>query len=172
MASSLARFCMSTSRSVLRRALIQQSSVRGYAEEAAAVAQSGQMSFTFGSPSEIFYESSTAVKQVDVPTGTGAIGILANHVPTLGVLAPGVLSVMATDGGTSRYFVSSGAYSVNEDASVIITAEEAVRVEDLDKELAKSNLVKAQSELSSATGEAAKVEAQIAIACLEAIISA
>jgi len=171
MASSLARFCLSSSRSVLRRALVQQSSSRGYAEEA-AVAQPGQMAFTFASPAEIFYESSGDVKQVDVPTGTGAIGILANHVPTLGVLAPGVLSVLGADGATNKFFVSSGAYTVNEDASVIITAEEAVRLDDLDKELAKSNLVKAQADLSAATTEAGKMEAQIAIACIEAIINA
>ena len=45
-----------------------------------------------------------SIKQVDVPTGTGAIGILPNHVPTLGVLAPGVLTVF---GGAepAKYFV-------------------------------------------------------------------
>lgn len=171
MASSLARVCLSSSRSVLRRAVIQQANKRGYAEEA-AVAQPGQMSFTFASPAEVFYEGSGAVKQVDVPTGTGAIGILANHVPTLGVLAPGVLSVQGNDGATSKFFVSSGAYTVNEDASVVVTAEEAVRLEDLDKELAKSNLVKAQSALSAATTDATKMEAQISIACIEAIINA
>ena len=171
MASSLARVCLSSSRSVLRRAVIQQTNKRGYAEEA-AVAQAGQMSFTFASPAEIFYEASGAVKQVDIPTGTGAIGILANHVPTLGVLAPGVLSVQGNDGATSKFFVSSGAYTVNEDASVIVTAEEACRVEDLDKEVAKANLVAAQSALSAATTEAGKMEAQISIACIEAIINA
>jgi len=41
---------------------------------------------------------------VDVPTGTGTIGILANHVPTLGVLQPGVLTVVETEGTVNKYF--------------------------------------------------------------------
>uniref|UniRef100_H2ZM24 ATP synthase F(1) complex subunit delta, mitochondrial n=1 Tax=Ciona savignyi TaxID=51511 RepID=H2ZM24_CIOSA len=145
---------------------------RNYAEAAAAVAQPGQMAFTFACPSEVFYDSSTAVKQVDVSTSTGSIGILANHVPTLGVLQPGVISVYEAEGPVKKFFVSSGSYCVNEDASVQINAEEAVPVEQLDKELARANLSKAQSEFSSAATEVAKVEAQIAIECNEAIINA
>jgi F-type H+-transporting ATPase subunit delta len=43
------------------------------------------------------------VKQVDVPSGTGTFGILPNHVPTLAVLRPGVVTVFE-DEGTKKYF--------------------------------------------------------------------
>jgi F0F1-type ATP synthase epsilon subunit len=42
--------------------------------------------------------------QVDIPTQTGAIGILPNHVPTFGALKPGIMTVLAK-GSTEKYFV-------------------------------------------------------------------
>ena len=47
------------------------------------------------------------VRQVDVPTQTGAFGILAAHVPTLQVLRPGLVVVHAEDGTISKYFGES-----------------------------------------------------------------
>ncbi|XP_004226068.2 ATP synthase F(1) complex subunit delta, mitochondrial-like [Ciona intestinalis] len=171
MSSVVLRLCSRTARAVTRVAAFKPQH-RNYAEAAAAVAQPGQMLFTFAAPAEAYYESSTAVRQVDVSTSTGSIGILANHVPTLGVLQPGVITVYETEGAVKKFFVSSGSYCVNEDASVQINAEEAVPIEQLDKDLARANLTKAQSQLSSATTETGKVEAQIAIECNEAIINA
>jgi F-type H+-transporting ATPase subunit delta len=57
---------------------------------------------------------------VDVPSFSGAFGILPNHVPTLAVLKPGVLSVIESDNSVKKYFVSSGSITVNEDSSGII----------------------------------------------------
>ncbi|KAB0391033.1 hypothetical protein E2I00_006602, partial [Balaenoptera physalus] len=86
------------------------------------------------------------VRQVDVPTQTGAFGILAAHVPTLQVLRPGLVVVHAEDGTVSKYFVSSGSVTVNADSSVQLLAEEAVTLDMLDLGVAKANLEKAQSE--------------------------
>lgn len=75
--------------------------------------------------------------------------ILANHVPLLGVLKPGVVSVYQTDGNTKRYFgkinslskkeeeemfisVSSGSVAVHPDSTVQLLAEEATSIENLD----------------------------------------
>lgn len=44
------------------------------------------------------------MKQVDVPTLTGAFGILPAHVPTLQVLRPGVVTVFNEDGSSAKYF--------------------------------------------------------------------
>ena len=38
------------------------------------------------------------MKQVDVPTMAGVVGVLASHVPTIGVLKPGVLQITDTEG--------------------------------------------------------------------------
>ncbi|MEQ2163875.1 hypothetical protein GOODEAATRI_000582 [Goodea atripinnis] len=61
------------------------------------------MSFTFASPTQVFFKEAS-VKQVDVPTLTGAFGILPAHVPTLQVLRPGVVTVFNDDGSSAKYF--------------------------------------------------------------------
>nr|CAB3224516.1 ATP synthase subunit delta, mitochondrial-like [Phallusia mammillata] len=173
MASTLIRLCSKSTSTICRRMIAQPRLIRNYAEAAAApVAQPGQMVFTFAAPDEAYYQESTKVKQVDVPTGTGFIGILASHVPTFGVLKPGVLTVMESEGAVNKYFVSSGTYAINEDSTVQINAEEAVPIDALDKELAKSCLHKAQSELSSASTDIEKAEAQVAIQTYEEILAA
>lgn len=65
----------------------------------------------------MFYDSQS-VKQVDVPSFSGAFGILPKHVPTLAVLKPGVVSVFENDGNVKKIFVSSGTVTINEDSSV------------------------------------------------------
>ncbi|XP_043909742.1 ATP synthase subunit delta, mitochondrial isoform X2 [Protopterus annectens] len=120
---------------------------------------------------KVFY-TGASVKQVDVPTLTGAFGILPAHVPTLQVLRPGVVTVFDEDGTATKYFVSSGSVTVNADSSVQLLAEEAVRLEDLDLATAKANLERAVSELTSTTEETARVEAQINVEANEAIVKA
>ncbi|XP_063770416.1 ATP synthase subunit delta, mitochondrial [Pseudophryne corroboree] len=151
----------------LRRSVLGH--VRSYAE--AAPAGSPVMSFTFASPSQVFYNGA-AVKQVDVPTTTGMFGILSNHVPTLQVLRPGLVTVFSDDGTATKYFVSSGSVTVNADSSVQVLAEEAVTLDMLDPSTAKSNLEKAQAALQSTADEVAKAEAQINVEACEAIVKA
>lgn len=84
-------------------------SKRGYAEK---------MSFTFASPYEVstcptcrwlnvlfqvFY-TNAEVKQVDVPSYSGNFGILANHVPSLAVIKPGVVTVIENEGTSKKFF--------------------------------------------------------------------
>ena len=49
-----------------------------------------------------FY-SEAEVKQVDLSTTAGSFGILANHVPTLATLRPGLLTVTDEE-GVHKYF--------------------------------------------------------------------
>merc|ERR1712126_755386 len=113
-----------------------------------------------------------SVKQVDVPSFSGAFGILPNHVPTLAVLKPGVVTVYEDDGATKKFFVSSGSISINEDASVQILAEEAHKVEDLDVAAARDIVAKAQQKVASSTDETAKAEAMIELEVGEALVAA
>lgn len=155
----------------LRRLVLQ---ARTYAQAAASPAPAagpGQMSFTFASPTQVFFDGAN-VRQVDVPTLTGAFGILASHVPTLQVLRPGLVVVHAEDGTTTKYFVSSGSVTVNADSSVQLLAEEVVTLDMLDLGAARANLEKAQSELSGAADEAARAEIQIRIEANEALVKA
>ncbi|XP_056133673.1 ATP synthase subunit delta, mitochondrial [Lampris incognitus] len=153
---------------LLRRSLPMLRQSRCYAE---AVSGAPQMSFTFASPTQVYFNAAS-VKQVDVPTLTGAFGILPSHVPTLQVLRPGVVTVFNDDGSSVKYFVSSGSVTVNSDSSVQLLAEEAVPLDQLDIAAAKANLEKAQSELASASDEALRAEVQISIDANEAIVKA
>ncbi|XP_067872354.1 ATP synthase subunit delta, mitochondrial [Heterodontus francisci] len=144
---------------------------RGYAEVAPSSSSAVKMSFTFVSPTEVFYNEAS-VKQVDVPTLTGNFGILPAHVPTLQVLKPGVVTVFDEEGAQTKYFVSSGSVTVNADSSVQLLVEEAAALDELDITAAKANLDKATAELSSASGEVERAEALISIEANEAIIKA
>ncbi|XP_030640060.1 ATP synthase F(1) complex subunit delta, mitochondrial [Chanos chanos] len=159
---------MNAARFLLRRAVPALRQVRCYADAPAA---SAQMSFTFASPTQVFYQGAS-VKQVDVPTLTGVFGILPAHVPTLQVLRPGVVTVFSDDGSPVKYFVSSGSVTVNADSSVQLLAEEAVTLDSLDLATAKANLEKAQSDLLGTSDEAARAEVLISIEANEAIVKA
>uniref|UniRef100_A0A0A9YLN4 F-ATPase delta subunit n=1 Tax=Lygus hesperus TaxID=30085 RepID=A0A0A9YLN4_LYGHE len=135
---------------------------RSYADE---------MDFTLAGANKVFYANAN-VKQVDVPSFSGAFGILPKHVPTLAVLKPGVVTVFEKDGTTKRVFVSSGTVTINEDSSVQVLAEEAHAVEDIDAAAAREQLTKAQSEASRASSEIEKAEALIAVEVAEAIVAA
>ncbi|XP_071782116.1 ATP synthase F(1) complex subunit delta, mitochondrial [Centroberyx gerrardi] len=152
----------------LRRSLPVLRQARCYAEAASGAPQ---MSFTFASPTQVFFNGAS-VKQVDVPTLTGAFGILPAHVPTLQVLRPGVVTVFNDDGSAAKYFVSSGSVTVNADSSVQLLAEEAVPLDQLDIAAAKANLEKAQSDMAGASDEALRAEVQISIDANEAIVKA
>ena len=131
-----------------------------------------QMTFTFASPAEVVYNKAKNVKQVDVPTLSGSFGILADHVPTLAVLKPGVVAITENEGAVKKYFVSSGSVTVNPDSSVQLLAEEAFALEKLDIKAAQEQIVEAQKQLSSARDELAKAEAQVALETAEAVVRA
>lgn len=124
---------------------------RGYADE---------MKLTFAAANQVFYDSAD-VKQIDVPTLSGAFGILPKHVPTLAVLQPGVVQVYEKDGSAKKFFVSSGTVTVNNDSSVQVLAEEAHPVENLDGSAARECLQKAQQEMSSATSDLVSTTSRI-----------
>lgn len=142
--------------------------------------------------SQIFYANKN-IKQVDVPSFSGSFGILPNHVPTLAVLRPGVVTVYEDEGTSKKIFVSSGTVkylclilpssyvisklcnfqiTVNEDSSVQVLAEEAHPVEDIDGSAARQVLQEAQSQLATASGDVAKAEAAIAVEVAEALVLA
>uniref|UniRef100_A0A1B0B3Y2 Uncharacterized protein n=1 Tax=Glossina palpalis gambiensis TaxID=67801 RepID=A0A1B0B3Y2_9MUSC len=112
------------------------------------------------------------VRQIDVPSFSGSFGILAKHVPILAVLKPGLVQVIENDGKTSKYFVSSGTITVNENSSVQVLAKEAHDIKDIDVSEARQLLSKYQSAISSASSDADKAEAAIAVECCEALVKA
>lgn len=140
------------------RALISSIARRSMATEA----NREGLHLTFASPAQSFYKDAK-VKQVDVPSYSGSLGILANHVPILAVMKPGVVTVYEEDGNTKKIFVAAGTVTMNEDSSLLLLASEAVAVEDLDFNEAQKNLTTANS---SQTPEA-KIQQELNQAILD-----
>merc|ERR1712098_95347 len=130
-----------------------------------------EMPLTFASPNAAFY-SGESVKQIDVPSMSGAFGILPSHVPTMAALAPGGVSVTGADGNIAKYFVSSGTVTVHADSSVQLLAEEACLISDIDANAAREALAAATASVASAKDEVEKAEAQIAVETADAVLKA
>lgn len=52
---------------------------------------------------QVFYANAN-IQQVDVPATNQSFGILANHVPTIAVLQPGVVIVTEENGEKKKFF--------------------------------------------------------------------
>lgn len=73
------------------------------------------------------------VLQVSVPTQSGEITILPNHIPLVSVLIPGVLELKKISGETEIISVSGGFLEVMKD-KIVILADTAERAFELDEE--------------------------------------
>lgn len=139
-------------------------SKRTYAEAAGDF-----LKLQFALPHETLYAGSK-VTQVNLPAQSGEIGILANHVPTVEQLAPGVVEVF--EGGSSKkYFVSGGFATVQPDSTLSITSVEAFPLESFSKDSVRSLLAEASKNTSSSDEETA-AEAAIQVEVLEALQAA
>ena len=127
---------------------------------ATEAAKKDGLSLTFASPAVSFYKD-TKVKQVDVPSYSGSLGILADHVPILAVMKPGVVTVIEDDGNQKKFFVAAGTVTMNEDSSLLLLASEAVAVEDLDVAEAQKNLTADNTQSTPESKVAAEVNQAI-----------
>jgi F-type H+-transporting ATPase subunit epsilon len=76
--------------------------------------------------------SKQEVLQISVPTTSGEITILPDHIPLVSILKPGVIEVKRTDNIVEIISVSGGFIEVLKD-KVVILADTAERAEELDE---------------------------------------
>lgn len=140
---------------------------RSYAEAAKAAAVSAdKIQLTLALPSETLFDKKE-VSQVNLPTTSGTIGILASHVPTIEELVPGVVDVI--DGSeTKSYFVAGGFASVSEGSLLKVNAIEAAPLDAFSVTEVKSLLANAQKNATS-SDEATATQAKIEVEVLEAL---
>ncbi|KAG6844051.1 hypothetical protein H0H87_010132 [Tephrocybe sp. NHM501043] len=105
--------------------------------------------------------TSTDVVQVNIAAEAGDMGILANHVPSIEVLRPGVVEVIETTGASKKWFTSSGFATVHPNNKLTINVVEAAPLEDFSLEAVRTNLVEALKVASGSGSEADKTEARI-----------
>ena len=97
---------------------------------------------------------------VNARTAGGEIGILANHMPVLSLLAPGAVEVDTPDGETSTFAVDEGILSVANNR-VSVLASHAEVAGDIDLSSARSDLESARADSSRSESEIHRLEARV-----------
>lgn len=89
------------------------------------------------------------ITQITVPTTSGEITVLPEHIPLVSVLVPGVIDVRREDGSLEILSVSGGFIEVLRD-KVVILADTAERAEELDPERVDQARIKAEKSKAEA----------------------
>jgi F-type H+-transporting ATPase subunit epsilon len=95
------------------------------------------------------------VEMVSTRTGTGSLGVLANHAPLMAMLEPTELKLYTSGSenpGSAEMerFAQGEGYLQVVDNSALLIVEDAIRVEDLDRPALESRLDDARKGLESA----------------------
>ncbi|KAG4302580.1 hypothetical protein PCANB_001203 [Pneumocystis canis] len=139
-------------------------SYRGYAKEVLI----DKIRLTFSLPHNVLYNSQDVV-QVNIPATSGNMGILAQHVPTVEQLQPGIVDVIEENGVSNKFFVSGGFATVQSGSNLSINAIEAYSLDDFSLESVSENLQDAQKVASGNGTEKDIAEAKIQIEVLESL---
>lgn len=152
-------------RQTLRQVARQSTSVarRNYATEAGSEA----LKLSLALPHQTLY-SESEVEQVNLPSINGDLGILANHIPIVEQLRPGLLEIVSKGGETAQYFVSGGLATVQPGNKLTISAIEAFTPDQFDAQAIKNLISEAQKRASS-SNETEAAEANIELEVLEAL---
>lgn len=151
-------------RQTIRQVARQSSSIvkRTYATESAG---SDALKLSLALPHNTLY-SESEVQQVNLPSINGALGILANHIPIVERLKPGMLEIISKDGQTELYFVAGGIATVQPGNKLNISAIEAFKPDQFDAQQIKSLIADAQKKAAS-SDDVVAAEATIELEVLE-----
>ncbi|KAK0621364.1 ATP synthase delta chain mitochondrial precursor [Bombardia bombarda] len=128
---------------------------RGYAEAIPDKAQS-------------IYKSQSVV-QVNIPAESGEMGVLANHVPTIEQLKPGLVEVIEENGASKQFFLSGGFAVVQPNSNMSINAPEGYTLEDFSPEAVKAQIAEATKVVNGGGSELDIAEAKIELEVLESL---
>jgi F-type H+-transporting ATPase subunit epsilon len=118
------------------------------------------LKFELVSPERLL--SSGEVQQVTVPGTEGDFTVLARHAPVLSTIRPGVITVVPEAGGEERIFIRGGFAEVNADGLTVL-AEEALPMDELDREALANQIKDAEDDVADATNEDRLRKAQEAL---------
>ena len=117
---------------------------------------------------EVFAEE---VEMLSTVTAVGSIGILARHEPLLAMLEPTELRLYRSETEIVRYAQAEG-YLQFADNHALVLVEEALRPEDLDRELLQEKLTQARGAAERASeGSEERARALREIARCEAFLA-
>jgi len=122
------------------------------------------------SPESLIF--SEAVEMAVVPGEEGDFGVLAGHAPVISNIRPGTLAMFEGGRVVDRYFLAGGFAEVTKERCTIL-AEEAVRVEDIDRAALDQEIADLREDIGAASDEdelaAASAQLRTAEAKLEAM---
>ncbi|GJN69121.1 epsilon subunit of F1F0-ATP synthase N-terminal [Purpureocillium lilacinum] len=119
-------------------------------------------------PHQSIYKSQDVV-QVNIPAETGEMGVLANHVPAIEQLKPGVVEVVEESGGSKQFFLSGGFATVQPGSAMSINAVEGYPLEDFSADAIRSQIAEAQKVANGNGSEQDIAEAKIELEVLETL---
>ncbi|CAK7238744.1 MAG: delta subunit of the central stalk of mitochondrial F1F0 ATP synthase, atp16 [Sporothrix thermara] len=119
-------------------------------------------------PHQSIYKSQDVV-QVNIPAESGEMGVLANHVPSIEQLKPGLIEIIEESGSTKQFFLSGGFAIVQPNSVLSINAVEGYPIEDFSAEAVKAQLAEAQKIANGSGSEQDIAEAKIEVEVLESI---
>ena len=114
------------------------------------------LNFEMVSPEKLLL--SEEVNSVTVPGTEGDFTVFAQHAPVLSTMRPGVVDVQK-DSGEERIFVRGGFAEVNP-AGLTILAEEAMPMEELDKDKLAQQIQNAKEDVEDASDDEKRRVAQ------------
>jgi len=128
-----------------------------------------KVEFELVSPEKLLL--SRHVDMVVVPGAEGDMGVLPRHSPAITTVRPGTIVVYEGGAVSDRIFIAGGFAEVTGDRCTVL-AEEAMLVEDIDRDAAEKELSDARDDMSAAESDAERKAAETAAAVAEAKIQA
>ncbi len=126
------------------------------------------LSFELVSPEKLVF-SGTAT-EVIIPGAEGEFGVLAGHGPFVGMLKPGILTIV-NPGSTERFFVRGGFAEVNA-SGLTVLAEQSVPVEQLDAAEIQQQIQNAREDVADAKSDDARQRAETLLGDLQQVADA
>ncbi|KAJ9199743.1 hypothetical protein DTO166G4_5936 [Paecilomyces variotii] len=136
---------------------------RGYAE-----AVNDKIKLSLALPHQSIYKSADVV-QVNIPAASGEMGVLANHVPSIEQLKPGLVEVVEESGKSKQFFLSGGFAVVQPDSELSINAVEGYPLEDFSADAVRAQIAEAQKIIGGGGSEQDIAEAKIELEVLESL---
>ncbi|MCJ1350378.1 MAG: delta subunit of the central stalk of mitochondrial F1F0 ATP synthase, atp16 [Icmadophila ericetorum] len=130
-----------------------------------------KIKLTLALPHQAIYKS-TDVVQVNLPAESGEMGILANHIPSIEQLKPGLVEIIEEAGGSKQFFLSGGFAIVQPNSSLSLNAVEGYPLEDFSAEAVRSQITEAQKITSGSGSQQDIEEAKIELEVLESLQAA
>lgn len=108
-------------------------------------------------PDRIFWKKE--ISEIIMPTLSGQMGVLTNHVPVLTGLDTGILSVRLKNDSKWESIVVMGGFALVKNNVITVLVNEAELSSDIDAENAETSFLQAKSNLEISSDKKKKLEA-------------